>query len=191
MVHSRGAYSSAWNYCTLFNNPNSHRTVTHWQCCRLKRVIKLISHMLFQNTVASLCLEMLCSVSEWQFSNTAVKRKQQSRRNIVQRNQTGEYLSNRTKQGSYHNSTRNILLKWWVIVVRTYISPSWCEMVHLSVAKFPGNMVFCLHGSAICAVGLLIGLCALFKTSNNLTVRWPMIACLLVRFADLLVLKRL
>ena len=26
-IHSRGAYSSAWNYCTLFNNPNSHRTV--------------------------------------------------------------------------------------------------------------------------------------------------------------------
>ena len=26
-LHSRGAYSSAQNYCTLFNNPNSHRTV--------------------------------------------------------------------------------------------------------------------------------------------------------------------
>ena len=26
-IHSRGAYSSAENYCTLFNNPNSHRTV--------------------------------------------------------------------------------------------------------------------------------------------------------------------
>ena len=25
--HSMGAYSSAYNYCTLFNNPNSHRTV--------------------------------------------------------------------------------------------------------------------------------------------------------------------
>ena len=25
--HSRGAYSSAWNYCMLFNDPNSHRTV--------------------------------------------------------------------------------------------------------------------------------------------------------------------
>ena len=34
----------------------------------------------------------------------------------------GEYLSNRTKQGSNHNSTRNILLKWYVIVIRTYIS---------------------------------------------------------------------
>ena len=37
----------------------------------------------------------------------------------------GEYLSNRTKQGSYHNSTRNILLKCCVIVIRTY--RSWCE----------------------------------------------------------------
>ena len=25
--HSRGPYSSDYNYCTLFNNPNSHRTV--------------------------------------------------------------------------------------------------------------------------------------------------------------------
>ena len=45
--HSRGAYSSAQNYCTLFNNPNFHRTVKHRQLCCLKRVIKLISHMLF------------------------------------------------------------------------------------------------------------------------------------------------
>ena len=87
--HSRGAYSGAWNYCMLFNNPNSHRTVKHRQRCCLKRVIKLISHMLFQNTAASLCLEMLCSVPEWQFSSTVVKRKQQGRRNIVQWNQTG------------------------------------------------------------------------------------------------------
>ena len=35
-------------YCTLFNNPNSHRTVKHWQRCWLKRVIKMISHMLFR-----------------------------------------------------------------------------------------------------------------------------------------------
>ena len=47
MHHSRGAYSSVRNYCTLFNNPNSHRTVKHRQRCCLKRVIKLISHMLF------------------------------------------------------------------------------------------------------------------------------------------------
>ena len=87
--HSRGAYSSAQNYCTLFNNPNSHQTVKDRQICCLKRVMKLISHMLFQNTVASLCLEMLCSVPEWQFSSTVVKRKQQRRRNIVQLNQTG------------------------------------------------------------------------------------------------------
>ena len=46
-LHSRGAYSRAQNYCTLFNNPNSHRTVKHRQLCCLKRVIKLISHMLF------------------------------------------------------------------------------------------------------------------------------------------------
>ena len=26
-IHSRGPYSSAQHYCTLFNNPNSHRTV--------------------------------------------------------------------------------------------------------------------------------------------------------------------
>ena len=44
--HSRGAYSCAWNYCTLFNNANSHRTVKHRQRCCLKQVIKLISHML-------------------------------------------------------------------------------------------------------------------------------------------------
>ena len=39
--------------------------------------------------------------------------------------------------------------------------------------------LFCLRGSAICTVGLFIGLCALFKTSNNPTVRWPAIARLL------------
>ena len=68
-------------------------------------------------------------------------------------------------------------------------TPSWCEMVRLSVAEFPGNKVFCLRGTAICTVGLLIGLCASFKTSNNLTVRWPTIACHLGRFTDLLVLE--
>ena len=36
-------------------------------------------------------------------------------------------------------------------------------------------------------VGLLTGLCASFKTSNNPTVRWPAIAGLLGRFAVLLV----
>ena len=57
-------------------------------------------------------------------------------------------------------------------MIRTYIciSPSWCESVRLSVAEFPGNKVLCLRGSAIGTVGLLIGLCASFKTSNNLTV---------------------
>ena len=34
----------------------------------------------------------------------------------------GKYLSNRTKQSSYHNSPSNILLKWCVIVIKTYIS---------------------------------------------------------------------
>ena len=47
LFHSRGAYSSAQNYCTLFNNPNSHRTVKHRQLCCLKRAIKLISYILF------------------------------------------------------------------------------------------------------------------------------------------------
>ena len=83
----------------------------------------------------------------------------------------GEYLSNSTNQGSYHNSTRNILLKWWVIVIWTHIVV--CVMVRLSVADFPDNKVLCLRGSAICTVGLLIGLCASFKTSNSLTARWP------------------
>ena len=30
-------------------------------------------------------------------------------------------------------------------------------MVRLSIAEFAGNKVFCLRGSAICTVGLLIG----------------------------------
>ena len=67
--------------------------------------------------------------------------------------------------------------------------PSWCEMVRLSVVEFSGNKVSGLRASAICTVGLLIGLCASFNTSDNLTVRWPAIACLLGRFADLLVLE--
>ena len=44
ILHSRGAYSTAY---MLFNNQNPHRTVKHWQRCWLKRVIKLISRMLF------------------------------------------------------------------------------------------------------------------------------------------------
>ena len=43
-------------------------------------------------------------------------------------------------------------------------------MVRLLVVEFPGNKVFCLRGSAICTVVLLLGLCASFKTSNNFTV---------------------
>ena len=57
-------------------------------------------------------------------------------------------------------------------------------MARLLVVQFLSNKVFCLPGSAICTVGLLIRLCASFKTSNNLTVRWPAIACLSGRFAD-------
>ena len=67
----------------LFNNPNSHRTVKHRQRCWLKRDTKLIPHVPFQNTISNLCLEMLCIVSEWQLSNTVVKRKQQRRGNIM------------------------------------------------------------------------------------------------------------
>ena len=62
-------------------------------------------------------------------------------------------------------------------------------MVHLSLVGFPGNnKKVSLRGSAICAVGLLIGLCASFKT-NNFTARYPAIACLLDRFTDVLVLE--
>ena len=43
---NRVAYNSTKNYCKLFNKPNSHWTVKHWQSCWLKLVIKLISHML-------------------------------------------------------------------------------------------------------------------------------------------------
>ena len=83
--HSSGTYSSAYRDCMLFNNLKSQRTVKHRQRCWLKRVMKLISHMVFWDTLSSLCLEM----SEWQLSSTVVKQKQQWHRNIMQWNQTG------------------------------------------------------------------------------------------------------
>ena len=47
IIHSREAYISAHHDCMLFKNPTSHWTVKHRQRCWLKRVIKLISNMLF------------------------------------------------------------------------------------------------------------------------------------------------
>ena len=64
---------------------------------------------------------MLCSVSERQFSSTVVQRKQQRRRQHGAVKSNGEYLAKRTKQGSYCNFTRDILLKWCVMVIRTYL----------------------------------------------------------------------
>ena len=49
--HRRGAYSSTYHDCMLLNTPNSHRTVKHRRRCWLKRVIKLISPMLFHDDV--------------------------------------------------------------------------------------------------------------------------------------------
>ena len=97
---------------------------------------------------------MLCSVSEWQFSSTVVKRKQQRRRDIVQWNQNGEYSSNRTNKAP-------TIIPWGIYCYdgvslwKEHISPLWCEMVRLPIVEFPGNKVFCLRGSAICTVGLL------------------------------------
>ena len=166
----------------LFNNPNSHRAVKHWQHCWLKRVIKLISHILFYNTVVSLCLEIVRLNDNFQVQLlNGNSRGVGTLCNEIKRG----ILVKSDKQGSYHNSTRNIFLKLCFIAIRTYIS----IVVRLSVVEFPGNKVLCLRGSAICTVALLIRLCTSFKTSSNFNVRWPAIACLLGRFADLLMVE--
>ena len=77
----------------------------------------------------------------------------------------GEYLSNRTKQSSYHNSTRNILLKWFVIVIINIYLHRGVRWYAYWLWSFKA---FCLRGWAICKVGLLIGLCASFKTNKGI-----------------------
>ena len=72
---------------------------------------------------------------------------------------------------------RNIYLHWGV---------RWFDY---RLCNFPSSKVFCLRGSAICTVGLLVGFHESFKTSNNFTVRWPTMACLWGRFPDLFMLE--